>query len=174
MTQQDIEKNKDLIKIIMILVIVIIIAVAGKSILDSILEAIGLKDTAEDKKRNADVKKAVQNSTAFFSPLYFQQKPEGYKEAIDRINMNKARETAKKIYNSIGYIYDSPEKTRAAFSQLKYKFDVSKVAQVFQNDYQKDLLTFLTDKLDTEKQKENWLMILTDLNSLPSGFVRLK
>ena len=52
------------------------------------------------------------------------------------------------------------------------KVDVSKLADRFAYLYGKDLLTWISDKLDTDKQKTVWLNTVTELNKLPSGFIK--
>jgi len=170
--EDSLEKHKELIKITIILLIVIAAGLFGKKILDGILEAFNLKDTEEEKahKKSAEVQENL--AINFFSPNYYKTIPQNYMLSAGTINMKNAHATGKNIYNSIGYIYDSPEQTAAAFSTAKTKADVSKIADTFNSDYQKDLLTWLSGKLDTDTQKQAWLKLLKNLNILPSGFTK--
>lgn len=172
MTSEDIQKNQETIKLIIILIIVVIVVVAGKSILNSILEGMGLKDSAEDKKRNDDVAKEEKLAVDFFKPAYYKNLQIGVKINPKRLSKDTLDTIAKNIYDSIGALYDSPEQAKAAFAKLNFKVDVSKLADRFAYLYGKDLLTWISDKLDTDKQKTVWLNTVTELNKLPSGFIK--
>lgn len=172
--QSDIDKNKELIKIGVILLIVIIAATAGKKILDTILQALNLQDTAEEKAKTKEAESLEKLSVDFFRPSYYKNPPAGYERGPNTISMKNAHAVAKKIYDSIGYIYDSPDQTKAAFNMATSKHDISKIADAFNSDYNKDLLSFISSKLDTEKQKNTWILVLKDLNKLPSGFSKIK
>lgn len=174
MDQETIEKNKDLIKIIIILIIVIIAATVGKKIIDSILEAIGLKKSDEDKFLDKKAEVQEQLAVDFFNPKYYKNYPNGYERDPSNISLIKAKEVAAKIWGAIGTFYDSPDQIRGAFSAAKTKADVSKISDAFYNKYKKDMLIWLSDKLDTEKQKQNWILILKELNKLPQGFKQIK
>lgn len=170
--EDTLKKHEELIKITIILLIVIFVGIFGKKILDSILQALNLQDTEDEKKNKKSAEVQENLAVDFFSTNYYKTVPQNYVISAGTISMKNAHATGKKIYNSIGYIYDSPEETAGAFALAKTKADVSKIADTFNSDYQKDLLTWLSGKLDTDAQKQAWTKLLKRLNSLPDGFTK--
>lgn len=166
------EQNREDLKIILILSIAIFVIFSGKKIIDSILESLNLIDTKEEKERKQQTEVLQNLSVSFFNPNYYKIIPKGYKETYQIIPFPLASQAAEMIYKSIGTFYDSPEATKTAFYKAKTKADVSKIAHAFQYKYGKDLLTWISDKLDTQTQKNVWLKILKELNKLPDGFTK--
>lgn len=164
--------DKENIKIAIILGIALVAILAGKKILDSVLEALNLQDTKEERQKKEQTERLESFSVTFFNPNYYRIVPKGYKETFQIIPFPKATEAAELIHNSIGFFSDSPEKTKAGFSYAKTKADVSKIAHAFQYKFGKDLLTWISDKLDTQTQKNVWLKIMKELNNLPNGFTK--
>ena len=76
---------------------------------------------------------------SYFKPAY-------YKRAGGRLIVrSKAEMLADQIHNAFGLFQDDFNAIMAAFSQLPSKAAVSWLADVFQQKYKEDLLTFLTN-----------------------------
>lgn len=173
--------SPQMVKLIVILAIVVAVGFFGKKILDGILEALNLKDTEAERLETKEIKTGEKKTLSAFLPTYYQNPPKGY---YAKINKELAMEggskaypyeldiVAKKIYESIGYIYDSPEDTKAGFGKIKNKVELSQVAAIFSTRYGRDLQAFLSSKLDTDIQKNTWALILQQVGEMPTGFVK--
>ena len=155
--------NKDdAIKILIPVIIVIILLVAGKGFLSGIWEAIkspfkaageslGISNTdAEDKAIKATTKAitASEKENTAFDPNF-------YKTVTNAkiFTMAESKRIGKKIFDSIGLVYDSPEDVLMSVKSCKTKTQLSFVSKIFADTYGKDLLQFLISKLDTTGQK---------------------
>jgi len=73
-------------------------------------------------------------------------KPQYYKRTGGiLVRRATAEQLAKQIHNAFGVFQDDFNAVMAAFSQVKTKAAVSFLADVFQQRYKEDLLTFLTN-----------------------------
>jgi hypothetical protein len=86
--------------------------------------------------------------------------------------------SAKNIYDSVRtplavpnpiYWSDNPQQGIAQFKKYRYKAQISQLAEVFNQEYKKDLYFWLKDKYDTQDQKEALATIIEYVNNLPSG-----
>jgi hypothetical protein len=68
------------------------------------------------------------------------------------------------------YWVDNPQQIESVFKSLIYKSQVQQLAEEFQKQKKRNLLSWLQDKLDTATQKEVLARIITYTNSLPSGY----
>jgi hypothetical protein len=133
--------------------------------------SLGIGDSVEDEAREKSITKLVKSKDI---KDYF--KPSFWKEAADRnkkpILLTKAiaLSTAKTIYDSIGFFYDTPEQALGAFKTLKYKSQVSWLAQIFYEKYKKDLYQFLNDRLDKDDQRLVFKEILQVVSDLKRGY----
>ena len=71
------------------------------------------------------------------------------------------------IYDSIGTFYDSPQQTLSGFKKINSKVGVSIVSNAFTTKYNKDMYSWLEDKLDTEEQRKVFAQIKQYTDSLP-------
>lgn len=131
--------------------------VAGGLVLFSKLK--GLLGNQQAEQNNKAIQQ-YQQQTAINNPFDVR-----YIAAIQAANPSKtmhymttasAQALAKKIYDSVGFwtgilpsAKDYTHEIQAAFATIGYKTQVAQLAQVFQQLYKKDLLTFL--QYDTDK-----------------------
>ena len=102
-------------------------------VFDPILKALGVKDSAEDKKA-----KDLGNAEAF-NPSYWRTGGAGTLVITDA----GARAYAKVIYDSHGFFNDDEDKVRGVFRQLRTKSQVSYLADKFYQIYNKGLFDYL-------------------------------
>ncbi len=148
-------------------VAIIVVFNKGSKLTAAILEALGLKDTAEEKAAEREFETA--NEMGYFKDTYVSQlnpKTEVFKNVGSQ---KKVDDMVKTIESAIGYIYDQPEKIEGVFNSLAYKSQVCILAYNFKLKTKKDLLAFLNEKLDTDDQKKTLNRILKRTNNLPSG-----
>jgi hypothetical protein len=88
------------------------------------------------------------------------------------------RTSAKNIYDSVRtplavpnplYWTDNPQQGLAQIKKYRYKAQISQLAEMFNQEYKKDLYFWLKDKYDTQDQKEALATIIEYVNNLPSG-----
>lgn len=152
--------------VVVVIVVFVVLKGTGNAI-GSVLETLGLKDSANDKR--AENASAQAEKLGYWKDTYISSinpKTHTFKNIGTQA---KADTMVKTIYDSIGLIYDSPEKIVGVFNQLAYKSQVCILAYNFRLKYKKDLLSFLVEKLDTEAQKKSLANILNYTNNLPSG-----
>jgi hypothetical protein len=160
--------------IAIITALVVVFFVFGKrllAIVDKILIATGLQDSAVEQVIS-NAAGTASNVESPFSPNY--QVNLRKKGSVYLLYKNTAVSIAKQIYDSVGTIYDTPEQGLAAFKQLRYKSQVSQVADEFQINYKADLFSWLQSRYDRDSQKEILGQILKYVDSLPSGLVPKK
>ncbi len=105
-------------------------------ILRPILEKLGIaRSQAEQQLIN---QQNLPNSKNPFSPVYWKQIP-----GAKLITKNATNALAKRLYEAMGYFSDDEPAIFSVFSQLKYKTQVSWLADNFQQIYKMDLLDFL-------------------------------
>lgn len=139
-------------------------------------ETLNIRDTdAEkaDKARLQSLIAAMRNDglkSAFSSGYLDALKattPAGKKIAL--IKRADADKLAATIWDSVGWYTDSATQGEGAIKSLKYKSQVSWLADVFFQNYKKDLLGWLSEKYDTTAQKQALLRIIEYVNALPTG-----
>jgi hypothetical protein len=177
--------NLETLRVLMpLMIVVIILVVANKllgkagDVLSAPLEALGIADTKEEKRAKSalsDNLKGLREMGARspFSPLYYKalEKRAGKNQAVKLITQATREKWTKQIRDGIGAMYDSPAQIEGVFQNLSYKSQVSFLTERFNQRYQTDLLSWLTEKLDTTAQKEALLRITQYVNGLPSGLV---
>lgn len=154
--------------------VAVVFFVFGKrllAIVDKILIATGLQDSAVEQAI-ADAAGVASDVGSPFSPNY--QVNLRKKGPVYLLYKNTAQAVARQIYESVGTVYDTPEQGLAAFKQLRYKSQVSQVADEFQINYKADLFNWLQSRYDRDSQKEVLSQILKYVDSLPSGLVTKK
>jgi len=164
MSEQD-EKNIKLAAIITASIIAVYMATKFIKGVGETFDALNpwAKDDT-DKRVDAAAERAEK--LGYFNPAFIKNAPAG----TALLTKKNADIKARNIWDSIGFIYDDPIKTKAAFSNIVTKSQVSHLAKVFYDTYKKDLLSFLTQKLDTDEQQKILSQIIERLNGLPDYF----
>ncbi len=104
---------------------------------------------------------------SYWSPGYWKKYSKNIPFWTDPKIANFLKDVATQINDSVGNIYDSPERAIAAFGKINSKVGVSAVADAFANKYNVDLLNWLTEKFDTDAQKVALEKIKTSTGLLP-------
>jgi len=125
---------------------------------------IGLGNTQDDDKRESTIKNVASDVKAYFNPNFYDKK------GAKLLTVAVTQDICKKIYDSVGYVWDNPDETIGQFKRAKFKTQISWIAYHFQLKYSKDLYSYLNDKMDTDKQRLVWLDILKYVDSLPKGY----
>lgn len=146
--KMDEKTGKFLIYIAVIIVgLVIVVKVLGG--IDSVLEMFGLKDSADKKKAKEAVDAADANSSGSpFNPNLYNNRPSGTKVLLQ----TTCNDLAKQVYNSVGYIYDTPEQAEGAFKQCSSKVQVSQVCKAINDLYDIDAFEWMKRTFDTQAQ----------------------
>jgi hypothetical protein len=149
--------------IVVIAIVVIIFIFVNKYIkgANSILESLGLKNSKEEEKLNNDIASASKLSINVFAPSYYKSV-----KSPKLIPESDAKKLAKDIYDSVGYVWDNSTQAAGAIKQLQYKTQVSYLADIFQNQYSRDMKTYLERAFDTDSQKNTLLEIFNYVNNL--------
>lgn len=171
MNLPDINKSKGIVVLVGGLVVVVLFVIFFSKIMQffkGIGEGVGLSDSKEGKDNAKFIDKNVKQSQQQgvdnpFNPNFYK----GRNVNATIITTASANSIAKRIYDSVGYLYDSPGKASAAFHLLKTQAQISFVSEIFNNRYNLDLLTWLNDKFDVNGQREYLRNIIEYVNSLP-------
>ena len=159
-------------ELIVLLIIVVIAFVVLKSLRDSVknfFASFGMGTSTATDAVNEVIEKTEKKAEEF-SPLYWQKPPKNKTAML--LTMDQTKKHIAAIKKAIGYVYDSPEDIIGVFRQLKYKTQISWIADNWQKTQGSDLQAWLGDKLDTAKQRESYLEILSIAKNLPSGFIK--
>lgn len=95
-----------------------------------------------------------------FNPSFWKGQPNAL-----ILTVGAAREKATKIYDAIGYLWDSESTIVNEIKSLKTKSQVSFVAQYFLEQYQKELGTFIlinVDKSNNQQQIQQHIAVIPD------------
>lgn len=160
--------------VIVIVVALIMIAPIIRNITEAIrggFEGLGLTDSPEEKENKTFINDEVNRQNAMgvksaWSPKYYTIVPRGGGYAF---TVKEAQDLCKQIWDSVGYIYDSPSKAVAAIKQCKNKRNLSFLADGMQDIYKVDLLNWLENKFDTSEQREMFAGLLRFANALPNS-----
>ena len=161
-----------IVVVVVLLVIVVVIMILSRVFggIDKVLEGIGLKDSAEKKERERQIKEAAKEAATNespFSPNFYKTAPSG----TALVTRAKAESVANQIWDSVGIFYDDSDQALAAFKQLPTQAAVSFVADVFNDLHQRDLFKWLENKFDTKEQQESLNAIVQYVYSLPKYFL---
>jgi len=133
-------------------------------ILRPLLEKLGIARSQADQQ--VINQQNLPNNKNPFSPVYWKNV-----SGAKLITRNATNNLAKRIYDSMGFFSDDEPAVYSVFSQLKYKTQVSWLADVFQQNYKMDLLDFLKrgkGQLPQAGLNSNELQqILNIVNALP-------
>jgi ABC-type sugar transport system permease subunit len=170
------DKAKAIVYVLLaVAVIIVIFIVVGKftNLFDNItggfgtlLEKIGLKDSAEDKARKEAAAKAEADADTVdspFNPAFYKTAPAG----TTLLTQAKADTLAKQIWDSVGTLYDDPEAGFAAIKQCKNWASVSWLSDRFAAKYGRDLYNWLKIKYDTDAQVVVLTKIVNYARALP-------
>jgi len=164
-------KKQELIIGIIAIIIVVLFLKGVKDSIKNLFGTFGLGTTVEEDKTEGQIEKTEKKANQF-SPLFWQKAPKGktsqlFKQALTDRLIND-------IEDGIGFFYDSPEKILGAFRMCQYQSQVSWLAYNWQKKHGSDLQAWLSDRLDTDKQREAYLEILSITKNLPTGFLKQK
>jgi hypothetical protein len=161
-------KNQQIILGLIGLVLIFIIFKGLRDSLKNMFATVGIGTSIEEDKTEAQIEKTEKKAEEF-SPLYWQKKVKGKLASL--IKQTTTDQYVKTIFDGIGYFKDSPEEILGVFRKLKYKTQVSWLADNWQKTHKSDLQAWLNDRLDTESQREIYLQILSITKNLPTGFI---
>jgi hypothetical protein len=134
--------------------------------IDGVLEALGLKESEEDKALKAQLGGATADTNrpeSPWSPAFYKTAPAGARI----VTSAAADKLAKQIWDSVGSFYDDPESGLAAIKQLPSQAALSFLSDRFQSKYSRDLYNWLLLKYDTNDQKKVLIQIDAYVKSLP-------
>lgn len=171
MTLPNTEKSKAIVMLVGgIVAIVLVITIFSKIFkgFSGAMEGLGLKDSKEGAENKKLIDQAVNAANSGgtgspWSPNFYKSAPPG--SAL--FTVSQAQLLAKQIWDSVGYVYDTPSRGSAAIKQCKTKSQVSFLAEQFYKLYTKDLISWLNDKYDIMGQREYLRGIIDYVNSLP-------
>lgn len=127
-----------------------------------LLEALGLKDTKEEK----DAERLKQQTEgAAYEKDYWNPGYIAGRQAM-LLTDASARALTKQLWDAAGIFNDDEEQIYAVFRSLKYRSQVAFLAFYFAKLYKKDLYTWLRDSV---LNKEELATVLSITNKLPSG-----
>jgi hypothetical protein len=111
-----------------------------------ILVKVGIQKTAEDRKREDQIKDYSTSTASPFNPNY-------WKTVSKALILTSASSDAlaKTIYDAIGFFYDDENAVYGVFRQLKAKTQVSYLADVFFKKYNYDLYQYLARNLNANE-----------------------
>lgn len=145
---------------------------ALKYALPSVLDALNPfkkseKERATDEAVSSGVasENAKGNLSAWNGNYWREQQRKGVRVVL--VTQANADEIAKRFYDSVGRIYDSPTVAEGALKLLNSKCKVSWVAERFNALYKNDLLSWLTYRFDTAEQKAVLERMLAYVEKLP-------
>lgn len=166
------DSSKALVYLAIGLVVVIMIAkFSGKIIsgITSVLESLGLKDDAETKEIDAEIKEATRDATSNpqespWSPAMYKSAPSGSRLVTTAV----ADKAARQIHDSSGYLLpDKPEQAFAAFKLMPSQAAVSFLVERFELIYRADLFSWLTEAFnDTPTQLKVFSQITAYVKNL--------
>lgn len=118
-----------------------------------------------DDETDKDIKKAEQKTDelGYFNPSFIKNAPAG----TVLLTKKNADIKVRNLWDSVGLVYDEPEKMKAVFSNIITKSQVSHLAKVFKDTHKVDLLTWMISKFDTDEQQKTLTQVLNRLNKLP-------
>jgi hypothetical protein len=145
-------------------IIALKIFAGGSKILTSVLEGLGISDD----KTDTDIQKAEvkTDKLGYFNPAFIKNAPAG----TVLITKKNCDIKVRNLWDSVGLVYDEPEKMKAVFSNIITKSQVSQLAKVFKDTHRVDLLAWMISKFDTDEQQKVLTQVLDRLNGLPDFF----
>jgi len=133
----------------------------------NILEAFGLKESAEDKAVKAKLKEQ-ETKLNIWSGLASLRKAAGANRKISVLTNAGAKFYAKQINNAFSIVNDDEQQIYAVFRQLRFKTQVASIVSAYFDLYKKDLLTTLKAKLSDKELAE----IINIIETKPLGITK--
>lgn len=140
------------------------ILVGGYFVGKSILEKLGLKDSAEDTATKAKLKEQ-ESKFNIWGGLNSLKKAAGTRKNIVVLTKAGAEFYAKQINKAFGIVNDDEQAIFGVFRQLRFKSQVASIVTEFFNLYKRDLLTTLKSKLSESELAE----IINIIETKPLG-----
>lgn len=145
----------------------------------SVTERLNLTESATEKQ-SAEQYSQIPTTNPFNPQYWVELQKSSYPKKIYFVTANNSEKIITDIYDSIHvYLPIAPDsdKILGIFSQLKYKSQISWIADKFQKKYNRDLLTFLDNGApffigNTGLSDQSMRKLLTYVNSLPTGVVK--
>jgi hypothetical protein len=133
----------------------------GSKLVNSILEGLGISDDETD----TGIKKAEEKADklGYFNPAFIKNSPAG----TILLTKKNADVKVRNLWDSVTLTWDYPEKMKAVFSNIITKSQVAHLAKVFKDTHNVDLLAWLVEKFDTDKQQKTLTQVIDRLNTLP-------
>jgi hypothetical protein len=152
---------------IVIVVLAIILFGKAMNLGNGIFEFFGLKDDSAEAADTSGIRKDVSanqqaGNNSAWSPGYYKLYP-----GATLITVASAQMLAKRIYDSVGYIYDTPSQALSAIKQINSKVKFSFMSEQFTKAHQLDLLSWMEQKFDTKEQKRIFAEALDYVSGLP-------
>jgi hypothetical protein len=143
------KKNPKIVKTLVIGgVVVLILVINYFGVIKPILNAIGLTKTKEDREGDRDEDKLSRSQV--LSPNFYRNN-----RSKISISSQKAFESATRIYNAKGYIYDDESSAVGGITGAGSLVNVSYISDRFNTIYGQSLQTYLASFLENE----NWSQI---------------
>lgn len=144
----------------------------------SVTDRLNLTESPTEKQSAQQYAQAPTKNA--FNPQYWRElQKSAYPKKVYFVTAKNADKMITDLYDSIHiYLPIAPDADRilGIFSQLKYKSQVSFIADKFQQKYKRDLLTFLDNGSpffvgNTGLADQSMRKLITYVNALPSGIV---
>jgi hypothetical protein len=143
------KKNPKIVKTLVIGgVVVLILVINYFGVIKPILNAIGLTKTKEDREGDRDEDKLSRSQV--LSPNFYRNN-----RSKISISSQKAFESATRIYNAKGYIYDDESSAVGGITGAGSLVNVSYISDRFNTIYGQSLQSYLSSFLENE----NWSQI---------------
>lgn len=144
-------------------------AVSGFKMVSVLSKELNKQLTAARKTINdADVYR--QTSMSAFHPNFRARVAKGGN--VHQFTKGSSENIAEEFYKSVGLIKDDYKKMLDTFKRIKYKTQLSQVAESFQKLYGKNLFDFLKIKMDTPTQTVAFAAGIKYIAGLPVGTIK--
>lgn len=140
------------------------ILVGGYFVGSSILEKLGIKESAQDRETKAKLKEQEKKFN-IWGGVNSLRKTAGTRTNIFLLTKQGAEFFAKQINKAFGVFNDNEQAIYGVFRQLRYKSQVASIVSEYYNLYKKDLLTTLKNELSDAEMSE----IINIIETKPLG-----
>lgn len=151
---------------IVAIILMVVLFSSFKGGFDEVLEFLGLRDSKEKKKRDAEIDEQMEeahNPGTAWDPKLFLNAPAGTKI----LSPQQLEDAVDLIWGSVGIFWDDSDEGLAGIKKCSTKTQVSQVANEFVNKKDRDLLKFFEYHYDTAAQRKTLLIILEYVDKLP-------